>query len=1201
MKFYYLKKHQKNNVISRIAVCLTISLFVMLLSPYNIALAACTITGNVANCNGDRDASHALIIGSGTGINSIVVDPNSVLTDSSGSGALIQAIGTGPLDINIGQGTVATGGPGGGAGNPRGVVRVLVGNDTRSSGDVNIVIEDNTQLTTGTGGRSAGVYVQQVRVDGDLNITVRGDMNTSTLGTGLISSYFHNAYIAVFSGLSDGAINATLDGASFTAGSAAMPTTNAHGALILKNEGKGKSTINIVNSDVKTAGAFSHGAYITIRGGNEGDGEINVVGSTINIDNTSELFGSYGMFLRAYTDGSRRVVTSDTAVNFINSTLTNSSSHDIGVIGGLTFHQAIGDTRFFMDGGLIDVKSNGVDGAGYMIRVVEVVGQDNTVVDVLLDNGLIKFDGGANGEDSGGFVVRHGGQGGEINFFQSQGHTIETTGNDSSGVVLEHTGSVGGEINAIIDGKVDVSGTNSHGVYVSATNDSEYLIAVGDGATVIGGSGPGAAAIKIEAAGGGLLDIGAGAIIDGSASGIAIRDGDADGDGVDEVGGDINVSSRGNITGDVVLGHGNDFFAIQGGVVDGDIYGDDKPVAGIAPRASAAEKATGDGNDTLVFSGGSFNGTFFGQGGDDVVLVTGNPNFTTNEIFDGGEGADDFIFQDIDLAANSANIRDFERVFIDGGTISFIDSQLNTEETIITNGGVLDAGNAFLLNSDLFTNNGGIFDGTGGGAGVYEITGNVVNDGIISTRDGAVGDKVNVAGNYTGNGVLDVDVDTDSETADQLVIAGNSAGAATAISANNIATSGVGKNTGTGVGNGIPVVLVGGNAQDGDFALQEDLIVGAYQYKINREGDNTFYLQSELLPQVVAAQSLPAVMRSSVSTVPSSPIRQTASLNTLRQPVDSLRERVGDCNDVDYTDEVSGKAVSSCHDSYSWIRVERSDLDMNLPQANQQKFTETQRYVHFGYDVELAALMEKTEPTNWLVGFNAAFGDSVLEVQGNEIAQKASVEKEYAGFGVSATRYTQSGLYADFILQYTDHDSEISSARGAHTVDGQNVAISGEVGKKIYVNEEKTLSITPQVQLIQSRTDFDTFVDDDGVVVSNDDGDTTTARLGLLFEKRQQLTEEMKAQGTKPSSAYLITNVYSNLDNKTAVNASGTHLEYEDHDSWIGAGIGGNLNLSEDVNMFGEVNYNQSLDDFGDSDQISGTIGVRKTWKATVR
>nr|WP_204333947.1 hypothetical protein [Rhizobium ruizarguesonis] len=69
------------------------------------------------------------------------------------------------------------------------------------------------------------------------------------------------------------------------------------------------------------------------------------------------------------------------------------------------------------------------------------------------------------------------------------------------------------------------------------------------------------------------------------------------------------------------------------------------------------------------------------------------------------------------------------------------------------------------------------------------------------------------------------------------------------------------------------------------------------------------------------------------------------------------------------------------------------------------------------------------------------------------------------------------------------------------------------------------------------------------------------------------------------------------LPNGTQVDVSGVGFASRNDRLWGGVGLGGSFNLADDkYSIYGEVSANTSLQSFGDSYSINGTVGLRVKW-----
>lgn len=176
------------------------------------------------------------------------------------------------------------------------------------------------------------------------------------------------------------------------------------------------------------------------------------------------------------------------------------------------------------------------------------------------------------------------------------------------------------------------------------------------------------------------------------------------------------------------------------------------------------------------------------------------------------------------------------------GTLS-VSGNLNQESTTVA-GGELNFNGTALGN--IAVNAGARLSGTN------TINGNLINLGTLASGNSP--GTTTVLGNYTGGGVLDVEVQFNNAgapingtTHDFLDIAGNVLGSPTAINLLTFAPSGAPAAT---VGNGIQIVRVGGTTSASDFTMSSYLL-GSYFYDLAyiadySGSDDGFFLQSSL-------------------------------------------------------------------------------------------------------------------------------------------------------------------------------------------------------------------------------------------------------------------------------------------------------------------------------------------------------------------
>lgn len=365
------------------------------------------------------------------------------------------------------------------------------------------------------------------------------------------------------------------------------------------------------------------------------------------------------------------------------------------------------------------------------------------------------------------------------------------TGGAASHGIYANPYTAGKTSNVSIDvtgGSIDTTSHDADGVFADLAGDGEFSVIVGN-TTINSGS----IGIHSAGVGGGTIDIASDATIV-STGGISIRDGDRNADATDEVGGDVIISSNGILTGNIIMGLGDDTLNLTGGNIVGDVYGDD-----ITPSAA-------DGDDVFNWSAGILSGGFYGGNGSDIAVITGS-GYTGNELLDGGD--------DTDSADGWIDVLTFKNI---QASVA-IDSLTNWEEIVVDNASI-----GFLSPTELGTKL-------------------IVLSGSIVMQNDTAGDTLTVGDYTSGGGRLDIDtvLGSSSSESDTLIIQGIATGT-TEIDINNIGGTGA-----LTTGNGILIVLTSGNG-DAEFVLANGPIrVGDYVYMLVQSGNN-WYLQSKISP-----------------------------------------------------------------------------------------------------------------------------------------------------------------------------------------------------------------------------------------------------------------------------------------------------------------------------------------------------------------
>jgi outer membrane autotransporter protein len=760
------------------------------------------------------------------------------------------------------------------------------------------------------------------------------------------------------------------------------------------------------------------------------------------------------------------------------------------------------------------------------------------------------------------------------------GGTVSTSGASATGIASSNAG-LGLASIQMNAGIVTAKGVNADGLLATATKGN-YVVDV-TGGSVIGGSGAGAA-IRTLAAAGGTVSVGSAATVNGASSGIAIRDGDAGYTGIDTLGGNAVVTTAGTVTGDAILGLGNDSLALTGGSFTGNIYGDDRV-------ASAS-----DGNDNFTWSGGTLAGGFYGQNGSDTALVSA-ASYNGSTILDGGDDVsaadgwvDKLTLQGVTATAGGAQLVNWEKIVLDNTRLTLAGAPL------VVGAGADGSGAPMGLfiqpTSSVLM-----------GASTFAITGDVYNAGLVDLRNpsGVPGNVLTVNGNYAGtNGLVKINtaLGNDASATDKLVVNGNTSGT-TRVQVNN--AGGLGAQT----INGLQVVQVAGTSTEGNFTLASPVQAGAYEYGLHRggrtDGDaNSFYLSSVYTPTPVT----PAVPGAPSPSVPAPEVLRPAVAGYVLGQVASselglgllgtLHQRMGEQQTVKW--DYCG-CDTKVPDDQAWIRLHAQRLD--LDGKRQFGFKQEMQFVQVGKDLVINYSGDPGDKSHTHTGISAGYGQTSTNFSDRRRGDAGmgydtgKMKGQMATLGAYHTRYADNGSYLDLVGQLHVVQNKYTDKYGGEgTQKGTGVGLSAEVGRPWQIGDSQWL-IEPQAQLSYQATRYRGFADN----VSSVDGFTSQSLRGRLGGR---LSWNDKAERgdklTRTNTFYVTANLLHEFKDPKAVTiGEATVSEEWAKQSWAELGVGAQLPLSKAAYLYGGVQYQRSL---GGSQRqgVSGQLGVRAAW-----
>lgn len=275
-----------------------------------------------------------------------------------------------------------------------------------------------------------------------------------------------------------------------------------------------------------------------------------------------------------------------------------------------------------------------------------------------------------------------------------------------------------------------------------------------------------------------------------------------------------------------------------------------------------------------------------------------------------------------------------------------------------------------------------------------------------------------------------------------------------------------------------------------------------------------------------------------------------------------------------------------------WTRISGSEdsIDPNVSTSGASYDVSTWQ-LEVGTDL----LLSEQEAGMLVGGLSLRYG--TVNSQVGSIYGSGQISATGYGLGASLTWYADNGFYVDGQTQLTWFDSDITSATaGLSLVEGNDAFGFGagvEAGQRIELGDG--WSLTPQAQLSYSAVEFDVFTDAFGANVSLDESGSLVGRVGISLDREVEwLDDEGRANR---SHVYGVANIYQNIDSGSQVEVEDTDFSSENDALWGGVGIGGSFNFADDkFSLYGELQAKTSLENFGESSSINGTVGLRVRW-----
>ena len=476
-------------------------------------------------------------------------------------------------------------------------------------------------------------------------------------------------------------------------------------------------------------------------------------------------------------------------------------------------------------------------------------------------------------------------------------------------------------------------------------------------------------------------------------------------------GGTLAVSAGGKAT-DVTITSGGALIADSGATVEGTNASGKFSIDGISGQASGL----------LLENGGSFTVNAGGQASNTTVGYRGT----------------------LTLAA--------------GGSLSGR-TQLSKGASMVLNGDVVSTGDIVNAGEIRFDN---------------QTTQDAVLSRAVAKGDAPVTFHKLTTSNLTGQGgTINMRVRLDgSNASDQLVINGGQATGKTWLAFTNVGNSNLGVATS---GQGIRVVDAqnGATTEEGAFALSRPLQAGAFNYTLNRDSDEDWYLRSEnayraevplyasMLTQAMDYDRILAGSRSHQTGV-------NGENNSVRLSIQ------GGHLGHDNNGGIARGATPESSGSYGFVRLE-SDL----------------------LRTEVAGMSVTT-------GVYGAAGHSSVDVKDDDGSRAGTVRDDAGSLGGYLNLvHTSSGLWADIVAQGTRHSMKASSDNNDFRARGWGWLGSLETGLPFSITDN--LMLEPQLQYTWQGLSLDDGQDNAGYVKFGH-GSAQHVRAGFRLGSHNDMT-----------------------------------------------------------------------------------------------
>lgn len=625
-------------------------------------------------------------------------------------------------------------------------------------------------------------------------------------------------------------------------------------------------------------------------------------------------------------------------------------------------------------------------------------------------------------------------------------------------------------------------------------------------------------------------------------SGIAIKD--------DEANTHIILNNGAKVSGQILLGDGNDTFTIN--------HGDTSTI-------------------TVLDAGNKDTNGLNGNGVKDIDTLNINGWLTGSSSSEGKE--------------NDTALRNWSIINIGGKSQSQTDSTLNLTGDLTTN--QLNINRSGKLTFNGFSAEASS-DHSLSEPHFIIINGNVTNAGIISLGNKHTGDNLTITGDYNGAKgtlILDTELNDDKSITDKLAISGNASGT-TSIQINNI--KGLGADTGNS--KGIEIISVAGtNITDAEnepvFTLTGSHVdAGAYEYRLfsgdqTRE-DSNWYLRSRIKDTPKQDDKTTIVSNhpdnKPVITKPTyrkeTPLNSSTAAQLLQADslmLANLHRRTG--------------TTPTAEQRRSWGRVITSRTNIRQNGTTSPHTSGHYNGLQMGSDI--------WNNPHWHTGGYLGYLNGHLNVAGFASGINGNVGKndiQSYFLGAYSTYTSNTGSYLDIVLQGAQHQADIRpTGNQASKQKGHGITASVEIGKPFTIGHS-AWKLEPQTQIMRQWLHLNDSQISGNTTVSQNGDNVWLFRIGGRMHGDFQFNKGIFHPYARINFIYSPDGddytTYTTRTTSTTLNTSLAHSSTE-------IAIGGSYEISNKMRLYGEFGHTKS--NGGDAQikaPFNGSLGFKAEW-----